>query len=94
MFGIQWMKRHLGESYNVHLLSFDDQNPMHIDGTFNMVAPGLVIANPKRPCHQLSMFEKAGWKVKLKMLATRPKYRQTILYQHHKVQTLIAVLYN
>ena len=64
MFGIHWMKRHLGEKYNIHLLSFDDPNPMHIDGTFNMVGPGLVIANPIRPCHQLSMFEKAGWKVK------------------------------
>ena len=60
-FGIEWMKRHLGERYNFHVLSFDDPYPMHIDGTFNVIGPGLVIANPIRPCHQLSMFHKAGW---------------------------------
>ena len=57
------MKRHLGEKYNIHVLSFDDQNPMHIDATFTPIGPGLVIVNPIRPCHQLSMFQKAGWKV-------------------------------
>ena len=62
-FGIEWMKRHLGERYNFHVLSFDDPYPMHIDATFNVIGPGLVIANPIRPCHQLSMFHKAGWKV-------------------------------
>ena len=36
---------------------------MHIDGTFNVIGPGLVISNPDRPCNQLKMFEKAGWKV-------------------------------
>ena len=63
MFGIQWMKCHLGEKYNIHVLSFGD-SVMHIDTTFLIIGPGLVIANPARPCHQLSMFESAGWKVK------------------------------
>ena len=36
---------------------------MHIDATFNIIGPGLVIANPDRPCNQLSMFHRAGWKV-------------------------------
>ena len=63
MFGIEWMKRHLGEKYNIHVLSFDDENPMHIDATFTLIGPGLVITNPERPYHQLSMFQKAGWKV-------------------------------
>ena len=57
------MKRHLGDRYNVHVISFKDPNPMHIDATFNIIGPGLVIANPDRPCNQLSMFHRAGWKV-------------------------------
>ena len=63
MFGIEWMKRHLGDKYSVHILSFKDPNPMHIDATFNPIGPGLVVTNPDRPCNQIDMFEKAGWKV-------------------------------
>lgn len=68
MMGIEWMQRHLGPKYNVHVISFQDPNPMHIDATFNIIGPGLVIVNPDRRCHQTEMFEKAGWK-----LVTAPK---------------------
>jgi glycine amidinotransferase len=61
--GIDWMARHLGNQYNLHTLSFEDPNPMHIDATFNIIGPGLVLSNPDRPCHQIDMFHKAGWKV-------------------------------
>ena len=58
------MRRHLGErGYRVHKISFDDPNPMHIDATFNIIGPGLVLSNPERPCHQIDMFHKAGWTV-------------------------------
>ena len=58
------MKRHLANrGYRVHTLSFGDPNPMHIDGTFNIIGPGLVLSNPDRPCHQIDMFHKAGWQV-------------------------------
>ena len=36
---------------------------MHIDATFNIIGPGLVIVNPERPCEQREMFEKAGWRL-------------------------------
>jgi len=62
MFGIEWMQSHLGPDYKVHVLSFKDQNPMHIDATFNVIGPGLVLCNPERRCHQLDMFIKKGWK--------------------------------
>lgn len=62
MMGIDWIKRHLGDKYNVHILSFQDPNPMHIDATFNMIGEGLVIINPDRPCNELDFFHKAGWK--------------------------------
>ena len=64
-FGIEWMQRHLGDKYRLHVLSFKDPNPMHIDATFNIIGPGLVIVNPDRPCNQLDMFRKAGWKVRV-----------------------------
>ena len=57
------MKRHLGDRYNIHTISFSDNSPMHMDATFNIIGPGLVVANPERPCNQLSLFHKAGWKV-------------------------------
>ena len=63
-FGIEWMRRHLGErGYRVHKLSFDDPNPLHIDATFNVIGPGLVLYNRERPCHQVEMFHKAGWTI-------------------------------
>ncbi|XP_020369298.2 glycine amidinotransferase, mitochondrial [Rhincodon typus] len=61
--GIEWMRRHLAPTYRVHTLSFKDPNPMHIDATFNIIGPGLVLANPDRPCHQIEIFKKAGWTI-------------------------------
>lgn len=63
MMGIEWMKRHLEPEYKVHILSFRDANPLHIDSTFNVIGPGLLLVNPTRPCHQITMFEKAGWRI-------------------------------
>ncbi|XP_072032953.1 glycine amidinotransferase, mitochondrial-like [Amphiura filiformis] len=62
--GIEWMRRHLGDKYNIHVLSFDDHPyPLHIDATFNIIGPGIVLANPDRPCNQIEMFKKAGWRI-------------------------------
>lgn len=61
--GIEWMRQHLGDQYNVHILSFDNSNPIHIDATFYPIRPGLLLQNPERPCHQIDMFLKAGWKI-------------------------------
>lgn len=49
-FGIEWMRRHLGPDYNIHVLDFQDKNAMHIDGTFIPLGPGKILVNPKRPC--------------------------------------------
>uniref|UniRef100_A0AAQ4R1T2 Glycine amidinotransferase n=1 Tax=Gasterosteus aculeatus aculeatus TaxID=481459 RepID=A0AAQ4R1T2_GASAC len=61
--GIEWMRRHLAPDYNIHIISFKDPNPMHIDATFNIIGPGLVLSNPDRPCRQIDMFQKAGWTI-------------------------------
>lgn len=50
MFGIEWMRRHLGDKYKVHVLDFKDRNGMHIDGTFIPLGEGKLLINPKRPC--------------------------------------------
>jgi len=49
-FGIEWMRRHLGDKYQVHELDFRDQDAMHIDTTLVPLADGRVMFNPKRPC--------------------------------------------
>lgn len=49
-FGIEWMRRHLGPEYKIHVLDFQDKNAMHIDGTFVPIGPGKLLVNPKRPC--------------------------------------------
>ena len=54
------MRRHLGDQYRIHVLSFKDSYPLHIDSTFNIIGPGLVLGNPDRPCDQMEMFKKAG----------------------------------
>ncbi|XP_064645509.1 glycine amidinotransferase, mitochondrial-like [Lineus longissimus] len=62
--GINWVERHLSpKGIRIHRLKFQDPNPMHIDATFNIIGPGLVIVNPDRRCVQWDMFEKAGWKL-------------------------------
>ncbi|KAJ9465676.1 Inosamine-phosphate amidinotransferase 1 [Diplonema papillatum] len=49
-FGIDWLRRHLGPDYTVHVLDFDDRNGMHIDGTFIPIAEGKLLVNPTKPC--------------------------------------------
>ena len=62
--GIEWMRRHLApRGIRVHTISFKDPNPMHIDATFNIIGPGLVLSNPDRPCHQIELFKKSGWDI-------------------------------
>lgn len=48
LFGIEWLRRHLGSEYRVHLLEVDDPHPMHVDATFVPLAPGKLLINPER----------------------------------------------
>lgn len=56
-FGIEWMRRHLGDDYRVHVLDVLDDHPMHIDATFVPLAPGKVLINPDRIAQLPSMFD-------------------------------------
>jgi len=65
-FGIEWMRRHLGPDYRIHVVRFQDDSPMHMDTTWVPIAEGMVLTCPERPCldqHILDMFEKSGWEV-------------------------------
>ena len=57
-FGINWLRRHLGAAYRIHLLKFRDAAPMHIDATFMPLAPGKLLVNPERVRQIPSMFER------------------------------------
>lgn len=60
---ISWLKNHLKGRYRVKPIKFKDPNPMHIDATFVPLAPGLILANPERPCYDLDCFKEAGWDI-------------------------------
>lgn len=61
-FGAQWLQRHLGEPYRVHLVEFEDDDPVHIDTSFVPLCPGKILINPDRPIKQLpSIFENSNW---------------------------------
>lgn len=44
--GIEWLQRHLGEGYRVHVLENRSPETIHIDTTFMPLAPGKVLVNP------------------------------------------------
>jgi glycine amidinotransferase len=48
MFGIQWLRQHLGPTYRVHVIDVCDPHPMHIDATLMPLAAGKLLANPER----------------------------------------------
>lgn len=61
VFGIEWMRRHLGNGYRIHEIEVRDPHPMHIDATFMPLAPGKLLVNPERIGHLPAMFR--SWDV-------------------------------
>ncbi|MFI9559286.1 hypothetical protein [Nonomuraea endophytica] len=45
--GIDWLRRHLGDDYRIHVLESRCPQAMHIDTTFMPLAPGKVLVNPE-----------------------------------------------
>ncbi len=60
-FGIEWLQRHVGSEYRIHVLEFNDSHPMHIDATFVPMAPGKLLVNPERVQKVPELFK--GWDV-------------------------------
>ena len=70
-FGIQWLERHLGDKFRIHVLSFNDPQPMHIDATFMPLAPGKLLVHPERVNYLPAMF--AEWEVRRAPLPAIPQ---------------------
>lgn len=47
-FGVEWLQRHLGDDYRIHIIEVNDKHPMHIDATLLPLAPGKLLINKKR----------------------------------------------
>ncbi len=45
--GVEWLRRHLGPEYRVHLIKNLDPKAWHIDTSFMPLAPGKVLVNPE-----------------------------------------------
>ena len=45
--GIDWLARHLGDQYRVHVVKTRCKQAMHIDTTLMPLAPGKVLVNPE-----------------------------------------------
>ena len=73
-FGIEWLKRHLGNEYKVHEVSFNDPHAVHVDISLGLLKPGLAFINPDQIFDQRVFFEKAGWKVSYTVCIIRPTY--------------------
>jgi len=43
--GIDWLQRHLGDRYRIHVIESLCRQPMHIDTTFMPLAPGKLLIN-------------------------------------------------
>src|SRR5665647_3346337 len=46
-FGIEWLRRHLGDGYRIHEIESRCPNPMHIDTTILPLGPGKILINPE-----------------------------------------------
>lgn len=64
--GIEWLRRELKpHGIRVHTVRFPyDLAPSHLDCTFQLLAPGLVLTNPERPIadEDAAIFKDNGWK--------------------------------
>jgi N-Dimethylarginine dimethylaminohydrolase len=78
MMGITWLRQHLDYQYRVHIIQFQDFNPMHIDASLVPLRPGLALINPDRPPAPgyAECFKKAGWDLVESAPPTTPEYWQ------------------
>ena len=60
-FGLEWLSRHLGDQYQIHVFEFNDSHPMHIDATLTLMAPGKLLINPERVLKVPAIFK--GWDI-------------------------------
>jgi len=72
--GVEWLQRHLGDDYRLHMVEFDDYRALHIDATFVPLAPGKIMINPDRPLKAMpEVLAKSGWELLTPPRSTFPK---------------------
>lgn len=66
-FGVEWLKRHLGDKYRFHRVAFNENHPHHIDASLVPLTEGIVMMNPDRPSSNNveEIFKKNGWEIVL-----------------------------
>jgi glycine amidinotransferase len=67
--GIEWVQRHLGPSFRVHLVETRCATPWHIDTTLVPLCPGKVLCNPEWMTELPAVMK--GWEV---LWAPPPSY--------------------
>jgi glycine amidinotransferase len=80
LFGVEWLRRHLGDRFRVHQVEFTDPHPHHIDATFVPLRPGLALTNPARPPKHdgLRPFEENDWKLIDAVPSARPTRQASV----------------
>lgn len=72
-FGIEWLRRHLGDRYRLHTVEFDDYRAIHIDATFVPLAPGKILVNPDRPMRKVpDVLKDSDWELREAPRSTMP----------------------
>ena len=75
--GIQWLQRHLGDSYKVHTIQSKSPAAMHIDTTLMPLSPGKVLVNPDWvDMKEIKRFFK-GWDIIIAPSAVKGNYRSS-----------------
>ncbi|MFY1671037.1 amidinotransferase [Plantactinospora sp. WMMB334] len=62
MMGIEWLRREIGDEYQVHVVELADDHPMHIDASLMPLAPGKLLIHPYRVVEVPSQFK--DWEVR------------------------------
>ncbi len=68
--GIEWVRRHIGKDYKVHIIEVSDSAPMHIDASFMPLAPGKLLLNSERVKKIPEMFK--NWEIRYAPESTIP----------------------
>lgn len=79
--GIEWLRRHLGDTYRIHTVEFGEDRPIHIDASFVPLAPGKVVINPDRPIKRLPEIFK-GWDLLVPPPSTQKNPKRPVKWLH------------
>lgn len=45
--GVEWLRRHVGDRFRIHQIESRCLDPMHIDSSVTLLAPGKILVNPE-----------------------------------------------